>query len=157
MGPKANKVPEKPAPPKDSIEVIVVKIVIENIILTVTVNIICRTDIAVDYIRRNLVKQMQGKLAADGELEKDSEFKLSELTVTKLREYSAILTNISAHDIVLRDETNADVDFKDDLSKPMSSRVVPLSNYCIGHYGQDEEHNVVILQEISTTSDQNGP
>lgn len=72
------------------------------------VNLLCRADIVVDYIRRQFAKVIQDKLAAE-----DPEKKICDAMRTKLKDLQTELTNKTSADIVLRDGAGVDVVFKE--------------------------------------------
>lgn len=74
----------------------------------IIVNLLCRSDIVIDYIRRQFVKLIQEKLAAE-----DPEKKIGDALRTKLKNLQTDLTSKSGADLVLRDGAGSDVVFKE--------------------------------------------
>lgn len=74
----------------------------------IIVNLLCRSDIVIDYIRRQFVKLIQDKLAAE-----DPEKKIGDELRTKLKNLQTDLTTKSSADLLLRDSAGVDVIFKE--------------------------------------------
>ena len=90
----------------------------------IIVNLLCRSDIVIDYIRRQFVKLIQDKLAAE-----DPEKKIGEELRTKLKNLQTELASKSSSDLVLRDAAGVDVVFKEvscSLESSWSHSVMPL-------------------------------
>jgi ABC-type uncharacterized transport system involved in gliding motility auxiliary subunit len=71
-------------------------------------NVLCRTDIFIDYVRRQSVKLIQEKLAAE-----DPENKIGEALRTKLKDLQVELTGKPITELVLRDGNGTDIDFNE--------------------------------------------
>lgn len=72
------------------------------------VNLLCRSDIVIDYIRRQSAKVIQDRLAAE-----DPENKICETMRTKMKDLHDELTNKTSGDLLLRDTAGIDVVFKE--------------------------------------------
>ena len=82
---------------------------IHEMAFEIVVNVLCRTDIAIDYIRRQFIKVIQEKLAAP----EDPLRKLSDGLKLKLKEIQTTLTNQSNQELILRDTAGVDIFFKE--------------------------------------------
>lgn len=84
----------------------------------IIVNLLCRTDIVIDYIRRQFVKVIQEKLAAE-----DPDKKIGDALRTKLKNVQSDLTSKSSSDLVLRDAAGVDIVFKEVRKKIARPRI----------------------------------
>ena len=72
-------------------------------------NVLCRSDIFIDYIRRHCIKLIQEKLSQE-----DPEKSVGEPMKLKLKDLQSELTAIATNDMILRDSsTGTDVSFKE--------------------------------------------
>eukprot|EP01032_Pedospumella_encystans_P011719 gene11719-13609_t len=110
----------------------------QEVSFEIIANLLCRTDIVVDYIRRQTTKVIQDKLAAE-----DPEKKIGEALRTKLKTLQTDLGSKTSADLVLRDTSGADVVFKEDLSQNAVSIIAPLSSYYLGVIQPDK--SVLVL------------
>jgi hypothetical protein len=89
-------------------------------------NLICRTDIFIDYVRRQAIKLIQEKLAAE-----DPEKKIGDPMRTKLKDLQTDLTGKMSADLVLRDNTGADIVFREVRSSALSACLLSLIIWCM--------------------------
>ncbi len=80
----------------------------QEVSFEIIANLLCRTDIVVDYIRRQSIKVIQDKLAAE-----DPEKKIGETLRTKLKTLQTELGSKTSADLVLRDTSGTDIVFKE--------------------------------------------
>mmetsp|Transcript_30646 Transcript_30646/g.67716 ORF Transcript_30646/g.67716 Transcript_30646/m.67716 type:complete len:192 (+) Transcript_30646:129-704(+) len=137
----------------------------EPVSFELAVNLLCRADIVIDFVRRQLIKAMQEKLAG-GEKEKDQEKKeksekipdksqkdkdknpdapkLADDKKAKLRELVALLTAQSSVDLLLRDAEGKDVTFHENPSLSATLLLTSLGHYTVGVRNK-EDTTVTIL------------
>lgn len=80
----------------------------QEVSFEIIANLICRTDIMIDYVRRQLIKVIQDKLAAE-----DPDKKMGEALRTKLKNLQVELGTKTSADLILRDPSGTDVVFKE--------------------------------------------
>ena len=89
-------------------------------------NVLCRSDIFIDYIRRHCIKLIQEKLSQE-----DPEKSVGEPMKLKLKDLQNELTAIATTDMILRDSiTGNDISFKE-VSIKKGSSVVLFIYVCI--------------------------
>lgn len=106
--PKKQAKKEEVVPVEQAAPVAPVADEMQEVSFEIIANLLCRTDIVVDYIRRQTIKVIQDKLAAE-----DPEKKIGEALRTKLKTLQTDLGNKTSADLVLRDTSGADIVFKE--------------------------------------------
>lgn len=106
--PKKQAKKEEAVPVEQAAPVAPVAEEMQEVSFEIIANLLCRTDIVVDYIRRQSIKVIQDRLAAE-----DPEKKIGEALRTKLKTLQTELGSKTSADLVLRDTSGVDVVFKE--------------------------------------------
>mmetsp|Transcript_21211 Transcript_21211/g.35567 ORF Transcript_21211/g.35567 Transcript_21211/m.35567 type:complete len:192 (-) Transcript_21211:366-941(-) len=108
------------------------------------VNLICRTDIVIDYIRKQFMKMIQEKVT-ESTNEIDPDKKMDEGLKARLKEAHSSLAGRSASDLILQDSEGVDVTFKESTSQAAAETLKILEHYTVGIVQEDSTVRILTV------------